>query len=141
LSREQPAHLGRGRYQRLVFEGAEPTDRHDRAGLVVQIETRAHECSDALVQRGGDGFDLEQGLESLTESFECLQLQVVEAVEVPEHRSHRHPGALCDHVGAHRNLAVLEQREHRVDHREAPTLAPCATSVDRCGALPHRPPL
>ena len=73
--------------------------------------------------------DDEQVGETQVELVESLALQVGEAVEVPEDRRDRHPRPVGDVVGGRRDLAVVHEREHRVDDGAAASLTPCAAAV------------
>ena len=121
-----------------MFERSEAAQRHHRSGLLVEIEPSVDQRADPL-GAGAIGNRPHQRREAFTELAVGLQLQIVEPVEVPEDRRHRHAGAFRDDVGRDGQLALPGEFEHGIDHRSSAALAPGVSPVDRRRAVRRVP--
>ncbi len=123
----------------VVLECTHPGQRHQRAGLLVQVEAGVDEEGDSRVdvavrRRGRE----EQMRVPLGEQLVGLLLDVGEAVEVAEDRRHRHTRAFGDVLGRWRPLALQDQLERGTDDRLPAPLAARMSAIARFDCLaPH----
>jgi hypothetical protein len=89
-----------------------------------------------------DAGDVEQVVVALEVALDALAAQVVEAVEVSEHRRRRDPGVGGDLLGGRWGVSGEDEIDHRVDDRDPTLLAPESPPVDlpRPVAVPHVSP-